>query len=60
MSIAAHWARVAVPCGSRVTAVTPVMMPSSSAQTMASLAQSLTLAASRQELRPPLTAGSPA
>ena len=46
MSIAAHCARVAVPLGTKVEPVTPVMMPFSTAQDIAVDAQSLTLALS--------------
>ena len=35
ISIAAHWARVAVPCGTMVVSVTPVIMPCSTAQAIA-------------------------
>ena len=46
MSIAAHSARVAVPCGTSVDSVTPVMMPFSTAQRIAGSAQELTESAS--------------
>ncbi len=38
MKIAAHWARVAVPCGTSVVEVMPSMMPLPMAQRMASTA----------------------
>ena len=46
MSMAAHWARVAVPRGASVVSVTPVIMPFSTAQAIASTAQALTPAPS--------------
>ena len=60
MRIAAHWARVALPCGASVSALMPVMTPLSIAQLMASAAQSLTLPASDQALSGAVPSGSPA
>ena len=59
MSIAAHWARVAVPYGTMVVSVTPVIMPHSTARAIAASAQSLTLEASAKSVRAKSLAGSP-
>ena len=60
ISIAAHCALVAEPCGSSAVSVTPVIIPSPTAQAMARAAQSLTLAASVKPSRLAAVSGSPA
>ena len=60
MSMAAAWARVALPCGASVVSLAPVIMPLSTAQDMASTAQELTLPASVYFPRPAEASGSPA
>ena len=46
MSMVAAWARVAVPCGTRVDSVTPFIIPAPQAHCMAGMAYSLICAKS--------------